>query len=224
MTVVPDLAEPVAGWRSWRVDYGLDGPQLASPLRPQTWARRAATSATCVAGCAPCPSSGCRCGLYAMAGPGRLPLDGRGPVVLGCVALWGRVVEHDAGWRGEHGYPLVLIVLSSWPPGFLARLRRLSWFAAHDDRREYPGGREDEDLDPVGALARELARLYSVPVHAAAALPDPDGFYAAPPNGPIADAVRAEAVTGLARRREGDPEALARLDDRVQDLIGSTGA
>lgn len=222
MTVVPDLAEPVAGWRAWRVGDGVDGPVLVSPLRHQSWGYRTPTSATCVAGCAPCPSRGCRCGLYAMNGPGDLPLGAGGPTVLGCVALWGQVVEHRHGWRGEHGYPLVLLVLSAWWPEPPAARRTRAWLAGRD-HEEAPAP-SPEDPDTLDAVARELARLYSVPVHPAPALAGPDGLYAAPPDGAIADAVRLEAVTGLVGRREGDPEARARLDRRVQDLIGSIPA
>ena len=44
------------------------------------------------------------CGLHATRGPDLLRQT-RDPAVAGTVALWGRVVEHDLGYRGELGYP-----------------------------------------------------------------------------------------------------------------------
>lgn len=217
MTRVPDLAAPIAGWRIWKVLDGEDGPALVSPVRPQLWAPRTPTSASCRAGCPRCPAAACRCGLYALAGIRRLPLADEGTaIVLGCVALWGRVVEHTAGWRGELGYPLVLLLLSPRPVDLT---RRLPWPPRH------PRSTAEVDHDAaVEDLADELARLYAVPVHPARPLFHADLAEQAGPDEAAADAVRVEAVAGLARRREGDPEALARLDRRVQDLICSTGA
>ena len=217
MIVAPDLAAPVAGWRIWNVLDGEDGPELVSPVRPQLWAHRAATSATCRAGCPRCPALQCGCGLYAAAGVGRLPLAREGgALVLGCVGLWGRVVEHTAGWRGELGYPLVLLVLSPRPVDVM---RRMPW-----PPRSWTPAVEAHHDGAVRALSDELARLYAVPVHPARPLFHADLAGQVRPDEAAADATRVEAVTGLAGRREGDPEALARLDGRVQDLIGSVGA
>ncbi|MFC5063760.1 hypothetical protein [Actinomycetospora atypica] len=219
MTLAPDLAEPVAGWRIWNVLDGERGPQLVSPVRPLPWAHRSPTSATCRSGCTPCPSSECRCGLYASAGLGLLPnaQDGVG-TVLGCVGLWGHVVEHSVGWRGEHGYPLVLFVLSAGRFHDVAPLRRL---LRHRSGSMFGGATDEEDAETVRALSRDLARLYAVPVHPAQDLFEAAVLGRSWSAQPAADGVLAEAVTGLAGRREGDPEALARLDRRVQDLIGS---
>lgn len=157
-----------------------------------------------------------------MAGLGVVPLAGIGVgTVLGCVALWGRVVEHSEGWRGEHGYPLVLIVMSAAQSDVATLVRRLSRLRA---RSSIGTAAVPEDADGVQALSRELARLYGIPVYPAPALVGVDPVRGGRPSGRIADGVMAEAVTGLARRREGDPEACARLDRRVRDLIGSVGA
>jgi hypothetical protein len=63
---------------------------------------------------------------------------------MGTVALWGRVVEADAGWRGGLGYPTALLV----PTG---RWRRIV-SAALWPYRPSPG-----------AVARQL-EAYGVPV------------------------------------------------------------
>jgi hypothetical protein len=59
--------------------------------------------------CAPLVDAlGCGCGIYAASSVERLRIAGvsRGSVgVIGTVSMWGRVVEHAAGYRAEHGYP-----------------------------------------------------------------------------------------------------------------------
>jgi hypothetical protein len=62
------------------------------------------------------PQVGCRCGIYAQ--PTRTDLDviHSSPDVLaiiGQVALWGRVVAHERGWRAQYAYPYSLIVAST---------------------------------------------------------------------------------------------------------------
>src|SRR5207237_8450730 len=59
------------------------------------------------------PASGCLCGFHAArdreaALPYLVGRDERGTVdrVLGLVALYGRVIEHEHGWRAERAYPL----------------------------------------------------------------------------------------------------------------------
>jgi hypothetical protein len=219
VTLVPDLAAPIAGWRIWNVMNVGRGLELISPIRPVPWRHRSPTTATCGAGCALCPSPTCRCGLYATAGLDVLmPLAHRGgAAVLGCTALWGRVVEHTDGWRGEHGYPLVLFVLSGMPEQTIERVRRLRrarWSTADGSLRL-------DDCASAEALARELARLYGVPVH-----PAPDVFVGVRGGtraGGPADAVRSEAAAGLAGRRGDDPAAHGRLTRCVQDLLDASG-
>jgi hypothetical protein len=50
------------------------------------------------------PHVGCSCGLHATHEAEVLRRT-RTPAVLGRVALWGRVIEHDLGFRAEFGYP-----------------------------------------------------------------------------------------------------------------------
>ena len=42
----------------------------------------------------------CSCGLYAA----KKPTDAIGNII-GTVAMWGRYVEHERGWRAEYAYP-----------------------------------------------------------------------------------------------------------------------
>ena len=46
----------------------------------------------------------CSCGLYGVKDPSLLR-EARDPAVLGTVELWGRVMEHELGFRGALGYP-----------------------------------------------------------------------------------------------------------------------
>jgi hypothetical protein len=50
------------------------------------------------------PNVDCSCGLYGTHEADLLRRT-RTPAVLGRVALWGRVIEHDLGYRAEFGYP-----------------------------------------------------------------------------------------------------------------------
>lgn len=214
MTAVPDLIEPVAVWRVWHVRDRGDGLELVSPVRPVRWPRGRVMTATCAGGCARSPSLTCSCGLYGMSELHGLDHEPRGTHrVLGVTALWGRVVEHTLGFRGEHGYPLVLLL---FPDSGLRRgvlLRAL--------REQFDHGEDGSDLayrsDGADAAlvtqARSLADRYRVPVRA---VPDPTPFAH---DARAARVVRDEAVRGLAARRAGHAAAHDRLDVALDDLL-----
>jgi hypothetical protein len=216
VTLVPDSAAPVAGWRIWNVADQGRGPELVSPVVRATWEHRVPITAACEAGCRRSPSVRCGCGLYATA---RLDLRlfgyRRETTVLGCTALWGRVVEHRDGWRGQHGYPLVLFVVSALPDDVIGRMR-IRVRSSPAGISEYLAG--ISEADGIEALSRELARLYAVPVHPAPSLRI---TRASRVDEREADAVRSEAVAGLAARRSGDPEARDRLTRCVRGLLDS---
>jgi hypothetical protein len=133
--LAPDFIEPVVGWRAWLVSEVegrplLDGVVFHRIWRPGTplvaeclhfrarllrpWRRREPDHGA--------PGLVCKCGIYAAAEagealryarPGWLPEPVRRPVlhrVIGRVALWGKVVECDQGWRASHAYPERLLV------------------------------------------------------------------------------------------------------------------
>jgi hypothetical protein len=72
------------------------------------------------------------CGLHATRDP-LLLRQARDPAVIGRVALWGRIVEHDLGYRAAFAYPVrltLVCVLCFWQRGLershadrVARLR-----------------------------------------------------------------------------------------------------
>jgi hypothetical protein len=200
----------IVGWRTW--DLSLD--EVAGPrLHPvgsgvDVWVPRQPLRARCAV--APflvffrppheAPDPGCRCGIYAARSveaferprPAWPP-----PPVVGTVSLWGRVVEHERGWRAAFAYPdrlrLVCAMCAWFEPGpgtpvivheFLGRLyalceRHRGGIEVPDTRRSSPTG-----LDPAALQAR-LLDAYAVdllPFERAAPLfdsprtPDPPAY------------------------------------------------
>jgi hypothetical protein len=161
---VPDGIEPVVGWRYWGCEASGTGEWwLSSINRFNTWAVRRATVARCTY--APfhggeIPHESCTCGVYAVrdlevlkqvADPFEsAPESEKAPartVVVGTVAVWGRIVPGEWGWRGRQAYPRELWVVAGTGP---------------------------EDVS-AEAVASRLAEAYRVPVdvcEAGWALPD----------------------------------------------------
>jgi hypothetical protein len=109
MRGAPDLIEPVAAFRAWRIV----GDALLSPYIPARWEGR-----TMHAECFPAnrrlefghgwlaephrsPHRACRCGIYAYYEPGTRTWFGEFDWVEGVVACWGRIEAHATGLRGE---------------------------------------------------------------------------------------------------------------------------
>lgn len=168
--VVPDLIEPVLGYRSWTVRIHPSGdPVLASPFRRTTWEPRRAHGARCgvttwsspfevrpIARVPPAhaaPAEDCTCGVHAWRTEGTSLLDAadtRGlRAVTGEVALWGAVIRHRRGWRAEQAYPTRLTVHPATTDGLCFAF---TWEAGQ--LRAVPA----EDLAPL------LADVYGVPV------------------------------------------------------------
>ena len=115
---------PVSGWRAWVVRETADGLRLGSVLHDEIWV----PGTTAVAQCRrredlfaeplpphPTPSPDCGCGFHAArdAADALSYLRGRDEPstvcrILGEVALWGRLVETEAGWRAAAAYPVRL--------------------------------------------------------------------------------------------------------------------
>lgn len=99
------IAEPVEGWRAWQLALGRFGPLLVPLGKGGPWPWLDAASARCWKHRRhSAPVIACTCGLYAVR-DATLLRRARSPGVVGTVALWGRVVEHALGWRGEFAYP-----------------------------------------------------------------------------------------------------------------------
>ena len=92
-------------WRSWRLLADAEAPRLASPVTGHVWTPGARCEAACELGQSPpCVEHGC--GIYAF--ERRLPATHPEVAVVGLVALWGRVIEHERGYRAAYAYPLAL--------------------------------------------------------------------------------------------------------------------
>jgi hypothetical protein len=125
---IHELAEsaPVVGWRAWVVTETVAGLRLGSVLYEEVWTPGTTALATCrrredffaePMPPHPTPSSECGCGFHAARDPvdALSYLRGRNEPstvcrVLGEVALWGRLVETEAGWRAQAAYPVRLYV------------------------------------------------------------------------------------------------------------------
>ena len=120
--VVPDGIEPVIGWRYWFLHRGtlrsLNG-FVQTPWHPRRPLRAQCGSLSRhVDGI---PGQLCRCGIYAARDletlKGLAQAGLHGPLVVGEVALWGRTIVAERGYRAEYGYPRSLwLVQERLPP------------------------------------------------------------------------------------------------------------
>ena len=135
------VAGPILAFRYWAL-YGTQSPThrqytsiwLESLYQPTIWQPGIPLVGSChvmqVAAIHPGsdpPHSGCSCGVYALKQPGPPPQYTPHPnasfigVFGGTVALWGRVIDHQQGYRAQYAYPHTLFVQHPeipLPPGF----------------------------------------------------------------------------------------------------------
>jgi hypothetical protein len=170
----PDLfLEPVIGWRTWGLERDGHGRLvLSSPMRSFRWEPMVPTRASCPSG-TPAhrpPEPRCGCGLYAAARLERLPrlMTGfSGLAVVGSVAMWGTVVEHTVGYRGEFAYPdrLRLVCAPCFASGLVGAptkiVRRGSGLAGVCDAHLVSADAELLPITPT-ELQLELLSTYAV--------------------------------------------------------------
>jgi hypothetical protein len=130
----PDYIEPVLAWRSWSVDWAAlrlcsIHMMFMGDLWRGHWDLGNPTEAVCLfSRCREVPGSGCKCGFYAMkdittlikAGYGLEHWENR---VTGVVALSGKVIEHQNGYRAQFAQP---VFLASYINPMVPRMRVLS--------------------------------------------------------------------------------------------------
>jgi len=152
-----DLCEPIMGWRVWTLHSNRRHTELrmrpiagnAAPWPPMEPARASCTRRRRHR----VPEPACTCGLHATRAPGLLH-RARNPAVVGTVALWGRVVEHELGYRGQFAYPqrlMLVCYLCFW-----------QWGPGRSDPEEVVGLRGGR-LVPLCVEHVELSRRYGYP-------------------------------------------------------------
>jgi hypothetical protein len=122
---VPDLIEPVIGFRQWSVR----GDWLYSPFHGDIW-EDVELTASCECGehdPADVPASDCECGVYAYYDQPPRSASATRELVIGAVVLWGQMQLHGAGMRASHAR----IVGLALPPTNGAKRRRLVGAAAY---------------------------------------------------------------------------------------------
>lgn len=103
--------DPIIAYRAWQVTGGLLGSVATGSAG---WPRCRPMRAVCpivnaAAEYHTAPGEDCACGLYAMKTVEALAKTLHyGPQIIGRVALWGEIIEHDDGYRAEYAYPQVL--------------------------------------------------------------------------------------------------------------------
>ena len=116
-------AVPLIGWRCWFV---LPEEGLLRPIfkRGLAWKPRQALEAICPDHIHAVPDKDCKCGVWCVCHPLMLrepewmttPPSGIDPIpgalVVGQVALWGDIIEHERGWRAAFAYPTHLYLFA----------------------------------------------------------------------------------------------------------------
>lgn len=111
---VYDRDHPVLGWRYWQ----LSPRRLLRSVTQRVfeWPPGRVLRAICVEVGHPAPAAHCNCGLYANPDLDNLREHGLclapEAVVVGRVALWGRVFDGEAPYRGEFAYPARLSLVT----------------------------------------------------------------------------------------------------------------
>jgi hypothetical protein len=170
----PDIAEPLVGWRYWRIDRR--GLLTSLGAGRQVWTPGEALRARCrrarldpfderwrlVDGFSwmphGAPDESCVCGIYAARDLDTLRsqrLFGLRYMAAGEVSLWGKVIPGEHGYRAELAYPRSIRLIASSP----RRDRR-----ARDALEAYEVplelvARADVAFSPRLALARAGARV-----------------------------------------------------------------
>lgn len=118
--------EPLVGWRCWFV---LPDELLLRPIykRGLAWKPRQALEAVCPESLHEVPDETCKCGVWTVCHPMLLDEIGwrtappmgidslPGILVIGEVSLWGKIVQHERGWRASVAYPRHLYVFTGDP-------------------------------------------------------------------------------------------------------------
>lgn len=180
------LTEAISGWRVWNLSMVAGQPRLEpAGSGVDSWIPGRAIEARCgVSGILRwglgkhrAPELRCRCGIYACRSLDVFsrPRPAWPPApVVGTVSLWGTVIEHEQGWRGQYAYPsrvrLVCAMCAWFEPGSWTPVavhsfgnRVYTLCATHRGGIRVPDGRRTHRIamDPT-TLESSLTDTYAV--------------------------------------------------------------
>jgi hypothetical protein len=162
---VPDYISPIAAHRVWQWDTTGLKSLCGEPWHPgQPLAARCRVySAVTIVGRAEAahgaPQANCTCGVYASKSLEHLRTTGYARYgIHGEVNLWGKVIEHERGWRAQLAYPKNLFLSPDALPFTLAEIQsrlkmlttyRIDMFVA-DPKGNIPLWAKDAGYSPAG--------------------------------------------------------------------------
>jgi hypothetical protein len=125
---------PLRAWRYWQVSGRLYLRSVSQ--RHIEWRPGHFLNAVCVGGGHPAPSEGCWCGISGARDLDALREHGLcvlpGPLVVGEVDLWGRILDESYGYRAEHARPVSIGLVEGTIGEGAERERLLDAMAAYD--------------------------------------------------------------------------------------------
>jgi hypothetical protein len=99
----PDLIEPIFAWKYMNIVDGVPySPIIARPYKPGKTQR-----AYCFRRYHQAPNDDCHCGIHLV--PWYDSRISYSPVTC-LFAAWGKVCEHEGGWRAEYTSPIALVI------------------------------------------------------------------------------------------------------------------
>ncbi len=105
---IPDYVLPIVGYRVWCWDK-----KILRSLNDEAWPPGRALTAKCRGTDHQSPAKSCTCGIYAAKNYEHMQkIYSVEYAVHGEVYLWGKVVEHDLGYRAQCAYPKSLFLPS----------------------------------------------------------------------------------------------------------------
>jgi hypothetical protein len=226
--------EPIEGWRIWNLADGLSAPRLLpAGSGGDVWEPMRAVDAVCTVPAIArvgsrrhrAPGPACSCGVHAgrsLEGFPRPRPAWPPPTVLGTVALWGTVVEHEHGWRAEHAYPsrlLLVCAMCAWfepGPGVPVTVHAFGGCAyglcavhrggieLQDGRRTRPTGADPAQVQAalLNAYAVDpLPRRAAAPLFAQPPTPAPEPYFPSIRVVPVEEEGKRAPSLGVRRRR-----------------------
>lgn len=183
--IVPDYTAAILGYRAWN----WDGEALFSCHQVELWIPRKVHVARCWARdhskaglpvereeSLDAPIKECSCGIYAAKSLPELCSSYSSQFVRGHVYLWGKVIEHEHGWRSQFAYPAKLLISPLSPQLTFREVQaHLNWLTFYgvdicvaDGESEVLLWNEDRGYDRWAlAKLRDLGTKWYVPQNAA---------------------------------------------------------